>query len=381
MERKIKIFYVMDHFYSPFGGTEGQIYNLIKKMDRSAFYPELCLFRRNSDYFETNTFPCKVHWLGIESFFNPLSYSKLFRLRTYIQSSQFDIVQTVFNDAALSIPPITKGLDVKVVSTRRDMGFWYTPSKLFILRRLVGDIDFYLVNSQAVKTNVMRMEGVPGEKVKVIYNGHDLERFMQNPQEDFYERLSIPHGAAIIGIVANFRPVKRITDLMIAFKTVLERFPECYLVFVGHTGDMFDEYESLMSRLGIRKNTRLVGMVADVIPLVKHFSVGVICSESEGMSNSIIEYMGCGIPVIASNIEANREVIRDETDGYLYPVGDTEKLSSCIMTLLEHEHIRVRMTRDYMKILSDKFDLKENHVRYEEFYRDLMGCRNERTKE
>jgi glycosyltransferase involved in cell wall biosynthesis len=78
----------------------------------------------------------------------------------------------------------------------------------------------------------------------------------------------------------------------------------------------------------------LLGAVADAIPVVKHFAVGVLCSESEGFSNAVMEYMGCGVPSVCTNVGGNGELIRDGETGYLVRPFDVDSLADRIDRLL-----------------------------------------------
>jgi len=86
--------------------------------------------------------------------------------------------------------------------------------------------------------------------------------------------------------------------LITAFKTVLEIVPESYLIIVGHIGSLYEDYKDLVKIFGIEDKVLFIGMIDEPVPIIKHFSVGINCSETEGLSNSIIEYMAWGIPMI-----------------------------------------------------------------------------------
>ncbi len=363
--------YVMDHFYSRNGGTEAYLYNLIDGLDKRCFHPELCLLRYNSDYFKRHSFPCKVFCADVKSFRDPKSYVKLYRLRNYISENGFHIVQALFNDASLLVPILATGLHIKVVSTRRDMGFWYTPLKLLLLQSLRFVTDAYIVNSLTVKQNVMRKEKVVPRKIHVIYNGHSLERFAAPRSDEFHAATGIPEESTIVGCVANFRPVKRVADLIVAFSRISANLPHAYLVLVGHPGELLGEYLALIKELKIENNVRMLGMVNDAIPLVKHFDVGVICSESEGLSNSLIEYMGCDVPVVATDIPSNREVLNGV--GYFYPVADTDTLASLLYQVLTDGKTGNGTTKNYRHILEKNFNIEKNHKQFEELYRQIAN--------
>lgn len=372
MHKKIKILYILDHYHTFSGGTERQIYDLVKGLNKNLFEIEACIFRHATDYFEKGDFPCPVVCFNIGSFFSPTTYYKLYNLRKYMRQKNYDIVQTIFNDSAISIPFITFGLDVRLVSTRRDMGFWYTPMKLLILKMNSILINKFLVNSIAVRDNVHEMEGVALEKITVIYNGHDFSRFELPKQADLMKNLSIPMDSPIIGIVANMRPVKRVKDLISAFKSVLNIVPESYLIIVGHIDPSCEDYKHLVRTYGIEDRVRFLGMIDEPVPIIKNFSVGINCSETEGLSNSIIEYMACGIPVIATDTSGNRELIKNGETGILVPVGDTEQLSRAIVQILQDEKYGKELASKSIKCVAERFNLDKVINQYTDFYMGLV---------
>lgn len=363
----------MDHFLHPAGGTEGQVYNLIRNIDKTIFQTTLCLFRFTSDYFERNTFPCPVISLNIDSFYSISSYYKLWKLRKYIIANGFDIVQTIFNEAALTVPIAAYRTGSKIISSRRDMGFWYTSRKLFMLSKIVLFIDKYLVNSYAVKENIKEKEGVPDHKVVVIYNAHDFFRFNIEKSRTFREQQSLPNDSYIIGIAVNSRPVKRVVDLIVAFSFILAKHPNTYLVIVGDTGGLLSDYNKLAKNLAVNSNVRFLGSVKHVVPVIKHFDVGILCSESEGLSNVLIEYMGCGIPIVATQTGGNVELIEDGETGLLTPVRDPRALATAIMKLMDDRDMARRMAQRAQKYTEKKFQLPDIITQYEQFYRTLLN--------
>jgi glycosyltransferase involved in cell wall biosynthesis len=87
------------------------------------------------------------------------------------------------------------------------------------------------------------------------------------------------------------------------------------------------------------------GGVANAIPIVKHFSVGILCSESEGLSNAVIEYMGCGKPSVCTNVGGNPEAITEGESGFLVPPFAVRELADRISTLLTSPVLREQMGR------------------------------------
>mgnify|MGYP003756563755 CR=1 FL=1 len=370
--RSIKILYILDHYHTSSGGTERQIYELIEGLDKNIFETEACIFRYDTDYFDKGDFPCPVFCLDIGSFFSLSTYYKLYKLRKYICHKKFNIIQTIFNDSAISIPLTTLGLDVKLISTRRDMGFWYTPAKLLILKLNSYLIDRCLVNSIAVRDNVHMKERMAQDKIAVIYNGHDFSRLRLHKKADLMKDLSIPEGSPIVGIVANMRPVKRVNDLIVAFSRVQDVIPESYLIIVGHLNDLSEDYKNLVRVHGIEDKVRFLGSIQEPVPVIKHFSVGVNCSETGGLSNSIIEYMACGIPVVATDTSGNRELINDGKSGILVPVGDPEQLGNAIIRILKDKQTAKKLSSKAEKFITERFKLDIVINQYTDFYIRLV---------
>lgn len=382
-KRKINILYVMDYYYSPFGGTESQLYTLISNLDKDKFYTELCLLRKftfDPNYFQKETFPCKINLINFEKFRRFHDWINLLKLRKYIKENKFDIVQILFNDAALCVPFICMGLNIKIITCRRDMGFWYTNFKLAMLRFNRLFVDLYLVNSESVKKNVIEKEKVKKRKIWVIYNGHESNRFMVDKCRNFHRKMGIPEKAKIVGIVANYRPVKRIDDLIKAFLAVANKVDDCYLVLVGDFYDKKQKCVELTERLGINKRVRFIGKVDDVIPLIKNFTIGVNCSESEGLSNVIIEYMGCEIPIVCTRTSGNSELIEHEKNGILYEIGDVRGLSASIIKMLEYPERCNRLVKNAKYFASKKFDKDMIIRKYEKTY-DYLAMNREKIKE
>lgn len=373
IRKKIKVLFVIDYYYSPFGGTEKQLYTLIHNLNKEKFYVELCLLRRFSfdeDYFNKNPLPCKKNIIKFQKYSRLKDWINLFKLRKYIIKNKFDIVQLLFNDAALTIPFICAGTGIKTVTCRRDMGFWYTKIKLAILRINSLFVDMYLVNSKAVKNNVMENEKVKETKITVIYNAHDLNQFNLPKLKEFHKKNGIPERARIIGIVANYRPVKRINDIIKAFPDVVNKLPNCYLVLVGDFYDQKRKCIELAEKLGIDNKVRFLGKIDNVIPIIKNFSIGVNCSESEGLSNVIIEYMGCGVPVICSDNPGNRELAGNDR-AILYPVGNVQSLAGGIVKLLGNEKIRKCLVANAKRFVKEVFVTEKVIKTYEQFYTNL----------
>jgi glycosyltransferase involved in cell wall biosynthesis len=334
----IKIMYLVDQYQGPQAGTEGQLLQLLLHLDRSRYEPSLTLLR-DTEYSRRNAFPCPVRVLGITKLASLRAIIGMFRYAFMLRRENYRLVHCFFNDSALIAPFFLWLFGIRVLVSRRDMGFWYTPGNLVVLRVVARFVDRYVANSQAVKRLVHEQERVRSEKITVIYNGYAPAR------EDNSEAAAIPlltqvaPRAPVVGIVANLRPIKRIDTLVDAFALVAKTQPDARLVIVGDTASQqaestLDQLQNMVAGLGLHDRVIFTGRVEAARPYIERFSVAVLCSESEGLSNSIIEYMQAGRAIVCTDTGGNPELVRDGHNGFLVCVGDSHALAERLLRLL-----------------------------------------------
>lgn len=369
--RPAKIVYLMDMYAHPYGGTERQALELIRHLDRSRFQPHVAVFRE-SEYLKTNDFGCPVDILGIEKIASAVTMLKLYKYVRELRRKQFSIAHIFFNDASIIAPPFFKFCGLRVVVSRRDMGFWYNPTNSNILRINRLFVDRVIANSQAVKRSVQEKEGFAESKIAVIYNGYNSARSGLAPQDSVREKLGISADGAIVGIVANLRTVKRIDDLIKAFALVTKTHANAWLVIVG-TGELEGMLGKLAVSLGVRDRVVFTGQIAHVVPIIQEFTAGVLCSESEGFSNSILEYMNCGKPTVCTNVGGNAEIVQDGYNGFLVKVGDVSSLADRIGRLIMNASLAETLGKNALATVKEKYDVSRMVAAHEDLYGNLIS--------
>jgi glycosyltransferase involved in cell wall biosynthesis len=331
--------YLIDDYEGPEAGTEGQLLQLIHRSDRSRYDPAITLLRGNN-YIEQNPFHCPTRILGIVKLTSLRSIVKFFRFALTLRREGYRLVHCFFNDVSLIAPPLLRICGIRVLVSRRDMGFWYTPTKLAILRVVSLFVDRYVVNCRAIARVVQQREWVPRRKISVIYNGIVPAAIGARGNTRALELLALPEREPVVGIVANLKPIKRIDVLIEAIALVRQRYPNLRLMVVGRDGpsergeSMREQLEELAARLGIRGAVIFTGGVNDPGSYVARLAVAVLCSESEGFSNALVEYMQAGRPIVCTDTGGNPELVQDGINGFLVPVGDIRTLADRIIELL-----------------------------------------------
>jgi glycosyltransferase involved in cell wall biosynthesis len=335
----LNIAFIIDEIGVSTAGTEKHLLSLINSLSRSSFKPFLVVLR-SSEYLRNNPTSCPSHVLGIQKLFSCKSIKQGVKLCIFLRENSISIAHIFFNDSSIFAPFFCKLARSKVILSRRDLGFNYTPKQLLLLKLNRLFIDYVIVNSKAVKKIVCTKERWASvKKVKVIHNGVNFKKLMKVVPSGLRSQLNIPPKAHIVGIVANLNPWKRHEDLIEAFCYVHDKKPESQLVIVGD-GILEESLRKKAENLGLKQAVHFLGALENVIPVVQEFSVGVLCSETEGFSNAILEYMACGKPVVATITGGNVEIIEHGINGFLVPVGDIKSLAFRILTLLNDKAIR-----------------------------------------
>ncbi len=316
--RPIRVCFIIDRLSR--AGTESQLLLLINRLDRDQITPYLCLLDGDDPTTQV-LLPdnCPIMQLGVRRLSSVTALRQAFRFWRFLRREQIDVVQTYFLDSTRFAAPIAKAAGVKAVfGSRRNIGHWMTPRDVRIARFYNRYfIDKIVANSQAARQSVIEQEGIDPDRVVVVPNGIDLDRFKDIPSWQ-------PKPAGIprkVGMVGNLREVKG-PDLFIrAAKLVLEEHPDTHFEIAG-AGDP-SPYQQLIDELEIADKVRLLGPVTQVPAFLATLDVAVLPSRAEGLSNALLEYMAAGRPIVATDVGGNRELIRSGENGELVHAVDS----------------------------------------------------------
>jgi glycosyltransferase involved in cell wall biosynthesis len=353
--RAIKITYLVDFLRTINAGTEKQLGYLLQELPKAGYLVQLISlldspFLKNEAW---QAFPgVSITSLGANSDISksPLALIRLFR---ELKAARPDIVHTFFptSNSIGAIIAKLAGAD-RVITSRRDMGFNLTRTNIAFLKaadRFVSDI---VANCEAVRKRTTELENISEDKIKLIYNGINLNGGIE---------LKATSGERhpIVGIVANLnRPVKRVDLFLKAAARVNQFCPEARFWVVGD-GGLREDLERLAGDLSLGEKVVFWGRRNDVNRLLSEMTLGVICSDSEGLSNAIMEYMEAGLPVVTINVGGNPELVSSGKTGLLVPAGDPNALADAIVILLQNREISSRMGGEGRRLIHEKFSVKK----------------------
>ncbi len=363
----MKLSIIMDSYGNPYAGTESQVLKLVQGLVEKGWEVRFAVFR-GSDYTRSGRFPVAVEDLGIGRIADPASWLKVFRYGRQLKSDGYHLVHCFFNDSSVICPPMMRLAGVAPIISRRDMGFWYTAGYQKMLRLTGRFVKAAVCNSQAVADMTRAAESLSAEKVHVIYNGYpDTGPEVAGSEHD---AAGPAKESLVIGIVANLRPVKRIEDLIRAVALLVGSGHKVELRVVG--GGNTAPYEALIAELGLQAQVHLLGSQAEPESFIRDFDIAVLCSESEGFSNAIIEYMRCGKPVVCTHTGGNPEIVNDGVNGYLVQVGNVEELANRLATLIEQPELRAEMGREGADRVRGRYSIDTMLAEHISLYQSLV---------
>ncbi|RQW01380.1 glycosyltransferase [candidate division KSB1 bacterium] len=332
------------------GGTEKLVYDIVHRVDKRNFSPIVCCLDTYGDFGEElQREGYRVYVLNRQAGIN---WSLIGRLKTIIEKEKIDVIH------AHQYTPYFYGLMVSLffkitLSTKRpkliftEHGRFY-PERRKIKRMLANPIlsvftDEIVTISESTKASLITYENFPASRIKVVYNGIDFTHFSRTCDVSAKkEALGLPSKARVIGIVARLDPIKNHAMLLRAFTQVVQTIPETYLVIVGD-GPEEQSLKTLASALGISDHTIFLGARQDVAELLHVFDIFALSSFTEGTSVTLLEAMGAGIPIVATNVGGNPEVVEDQKTGYLVPNDNDQVMAAMLLKLLQDETARQKM--------------------------------------
>jgi glycosyltransferase involved in cell wall biosynthesis len=334
------IVFILDSFSGASAGTESQLLLLLRELDRSRFEPRVALLR-GPDLLSEHLRDVPVEILDIWQIRSLSSWLRAWRYARRFRKDGVRVAQIFFNDASVLFPLPLRLAGIRVAIARRDLGFWYTPGLLKLLRFSGRFVDAVVCNARAVQDVVIAEERIPAERALVIHNGI-VREVVEMDREDWRRQMGLPTQALLLAIVANLRPLKRFDTAVRAIARLSDCKPAPHLVIAGadRRGDKGAshqaEIEALAQELGVLERVHFIGAVSDPMPVLVGCDAALLCSETEGLSNSVIEYMLAGKPVLCTPVGGNSELVEEGETGYFFEVGDDAGLAAKLRLLLEN---------------------------------------------
>jgi glycosyltransferase involved in cell wall biosynthesis len=233
--------------------------------------------------------------------------------------------------------------------------------------------------SADVQQGFQAFYGFPPGRTRLILNGIDTNRFrpVEGDREEQRRRIVGLSGSPLLGTVCRLVDGKGIRTLLTAFATVAAQAPRAALVIVGD-GEDRGSLEQETSRLGLRDRVAFLGNRADVEAIYPLLDIYVQPSYAEGISLTMLEACSCALPVVATTVGGNPEIVSEGQNGYLVPPRDAPALASAILAQWKAPEVARAMGESARRRVVECFSIERMVQNYVELYRDIQAARGSR---
>lgn len=353
------------------GGLERVVDTIATGLDKNRFHPSVwCLVRGGRIFDELKNKGIDVQILNMRSHRDVLFFANLCRK---LRRERIHVLHT--HGCTATTMGRLAGIFARtpVVLSHMHTTYWdCTLRQLFIEKFLSCFSDRILCCSQAVADLAGDREKIRADKLEVIYNGVDIDKFERNSQRRIADEKEI-----VIGCVASFAPHKGHKYLLDAAKSVIDTCSDkVKFVLVGE-GALKGELEEQAERLGISSYIIFRETVTDISEIMSSVDIAVLpSSEREGLGLAIIEAMAAGKPVIATSLGGLPEVVEHGKNGLLVPPKDTASLAGAMLYMLNHREEAIQMGVEGRAIVKKKFSVQGMLEKIENLYQGLLKRNN-----
>jgi len=348
----------------PVGGAEVLLVNLMRQLDRRRVAPELCCLKELGPLGEELSREIPAHHDLIGGKYDVSVVGRLARL---MRRRRIDAVVTVGAGDKMFWGRIAAKLaGVPVICSALHSTGW--PDGVGRLNRWLTPItDAFIGVAKAHGRHLIEHERFPAERVHVIPNGVDTQRFQPNPQAGAQVRheLGIPPEAPVCGIVAALRPEKNHELFVEVASLVHGKARDSHFVIVGD-GPQRANIAAAIANFELTDRVHLLGSRSDIPEVLSSLDVFLLTSHNEANPVSILEAMAVGLPVVSTDVGSIRESVEDGVTGFLASPGNAIELADGVLTLLEDRSLAGRFAAAARQRVVTNWSLAAMVLGYEE---------------
>lgn len=367
------------------GGMENGIVNLANNHDREKFEIAICCLNDAGDMAKRLKHDVQLHVLEEKEGF---SLMRVLRVAKFFIKIQPDIVHTHAWGGGSFYGIIGAKLAGVSIVINGEHGAFFTGKAQLLMQQIL----FYLSNynlsvSETLKVKAAHTLNLPKNKIMVIKNGVDTDRFNgQYPKAAVFKKIKaagtdISNKTFNIFLIGSLKPEKAQMTALRSAKMIKDSHmavaDKLRFVFIGIGPDL-KFLQDYVNQHDLNKMICFLGNRVDIPELlsVAHLLVSTSISRHEGLSNVILEAMSSGVPVIATKSVGSGEVVRDDYNGFLIKEGDVEHLSHHIIELANAGDQLERLGQNARKNIIDNFSIKKMVENYEDLYFSALKQNN-----
>ncbi|MGD8525765.1 MAG: glycosyltransferase [Thioalkalispiraceae bacterium] len=367
----MKILHVVENLN--IGGLERLVVNLVKQHKSEGHdLMVVCLFSKGDlanelETMDVNVVACNKN-VGVDFFF-------VKKLRRTIVQYKPDIIHTHNAMSHYYSVLATLLLSNKIINTRHGMGLNPYSRKREILYKLTWPLTaHYVAVAKFAHAGYLSRKVFPPNKSSVVYNSIDIEsitRKNDDSKKSFTNKYNIPKESFIYGMVSRFSNVKDHRTLVYAFKKIANSFSNAVLVLIGD-GEEFNNIKNLIDNLQLENNVLMLGERQGASKYLQYFDVFILSTKTEGYSMALLEASAAGLPLIATNVGGNSEIITSNYNGYLVKQNDPDDLAQAMRCVVDDADNLNRISLNSFEWANNNATLTKCASEYMKIYKQII---------
>jgi glycosyltransferase involved in cell wall biosynthesis len=359
------------------GGAEKQLSLLATGLDRARFECHVIVLTHSGPYeAELREQGIQVHLIGKRGKLDPTAY---WRLTSKLQALQPDVVHTwLFAGNSYGRLAARRAKVPVIIAGERSVDPWKQWWNFAVDRYLLRYTDTIVTNTRAV-ADFYAPHGIARNHFTVIANAVVPPEVTPLSRAQVFERLKLPPKAALVGAVGRLWKQKGYRELVWSAELLRVALKDVCVVIIGD-GPEREQLLHYRDQVGADEAARFVGERDDALELMTGFDLLWNGSLYEGQSNTILEAMACGVPVVATDIPGTRDLVEHDVTGILYAQGDVGRLTRITNQLLREPQRLAAMGAAAKQRIADHFSLSRmialHEVLYESLHRSKAGSKH-----
>jgi len=360
------------------GGSERQLTELVRGLAKDHEISVVCTRHDGALAGDVRRAGAGIVVLDTGTAWNPAAFWKL---KTVFRHRRPDIVHTfLFGfDLAANLAARRERVPV-VMSSRRELATWMKRRHRLMQDWANRSVDCVVANSVAVADYVRANEQIDPALVRVIRNGIRPEAFVcKTERENLLQRYRIPFYRHLVGMVANFSPVKDHELFVRTAEILVKRRVDLHFLLVG-SGPLVRSVEAMIAAHGMESCFTRVSTVSEIRDLYALMDVAVLCSKSEGFPNATMEAMAAGRPVVAAAVGGVTELVQDGVTGRLVSSRRPEDFADAIEDALNRTEESAAMTARAAAFVQSSLSVEQMVEQYRLLYAELLAARRRKGR-
>lgn len=357
------------------GGSERQVLHLLHGLNKHFDLTVICT-RDAGAWIDEARPVAHIEVLTLRGGWDPRLKSKLTALFRQLQP---DIVHSFMFGFDYAVNVAARAAHVPVViASRRQRATWKKPRHLRLQKKANQLVDAIVANSQAVADYAAEQEGQPLDQYRVILNGIDRAPFQTPAPKDILRQdHGLPSDKKIVGIVANFSPIKNHALFLEIATTLMARRDDLHFLMVG-SGPQQHDIEQALHGTPLKAHTTILHAENNIAALYGLLDVQVLCSHSEGFPNVIMEGMAAGVPIVSARVGGVPELIDHGDTGWLVDTPIPKTYADHIEWCLDTPDAVALMTQRAREIIAERASLETMLEHYTLLYTTLLAQKGAR---